>query len=50
MPRSDRKRVAQGVIGGNHAATASMAIYPMTPSDALKNETIGFEGPDELPT
>jgi hypothetical protein len=52
MPRSVPigNESLKGVIGGNHPATVSTAIYPMTPSDALKHEAIGFQGPDELPS
>jgi hypothetical protein len=48
--RADRKRVAQGMIGHNHAAGVGAPVDSMTSSDALKDEPIGFQGSDELPS
>jgi len=38
------------MIGHNHTAGVGAAVDSMTSSDALKDEPIGFQGPDELPS
>jgi len=38
------------MIGHNHATGVGAAVDSMTSSDALEDEPIGFQGPDELPS
>jgi hypothetical protein len=38
------------VVGHNNATAVGVAVDSMTSTDALKDEPIGFQGSDELPS